>query len=278
MMRARFVALLLAASGCPADSVTADLKIVDRAVDRPVLTWKDSRPDHQPWPDVRAPDVRVDQRVDRTDTVPLAFCADGTPIFQCSTQKPYVCTAAKLLDQKCSKCGCPGNEQCVPATEACQPVTVVLSSTADASASSGNPTTNYGAEDTLGVISSGVMSYVGFDVSKIPAKAKIDKATLKLDQLVFLASASVLLNLIVDPWGELLITYQNAPQVLSTPQPTASISGTGDKNIDVTALIQAWVDSPTVLHGLRITATSGAVVFASRESGSNGPALTIVYR
>jgi hypothetical protein len=205
MTRAGLWALLLAAaSSCTSNPVTPDLR-VDRGVDLPVLRWNDARPDRQPWPEARPLELRVDQRV--ADLVPQAFCQDGTPIFHCSAQKPYVCNAAKLLEHKCSTCGCPGNEVCVPATEACQPVTVVLQPTADASASSAYPTTNYGAE-----------------------------------------------------------------------QVAVSISGTGDKTIDVAALIQAWVDSPAVLHGLRLSATSGAVAFASRESGANGPTLTIIYR
>ena len=275
-MRAALVALLLVAGGCPASPVAVDHQAVDHAVDRPGLVWKDMRPDLRPWPDARLADARVDLRV--ADLVPLGYCADGTPMFQCSTQKPYMCNAAKLLEHKCSKCGCPGNEACITATEACQPVTVVLNPTADSLVSSANPTTNYGGQTTFGVAAGQSMSYLDFDVSKVPAKAKIDKATLKLNQTFSFVTASILLHLIGDPWGELLITYQNAPQVLPNPQATGQTTGAGSFNTDVTALVQAWVDSPAVLHGLRISATSGLASFSSRESGANGPSLTIIYR
>jgi hypothetical protein len=278
IMRAGLVALLVVAGGCPANPVAVDHKAVDRAVDLPVLVWKDMRPDRQPWPEARPSEARVDVRVDRTDTVPLGYCADGTPMFQCSTQKPYMCNATKQLQHKCSKCGCPGNEACVTATEACQPVTVVLNPTADALVSSANPTTNYGGQTTFGVAAGQSLSYLDFDVSKVPAKAKIDKATLKLNQTFSFVTASILLHLISDPWGELLITYQNAPPVLPNPQATGQTTGAGSFNTDVTALVQAWVDSPTVLHGLRISATGGLASFSSRESGANGPSLTIIYR
>jgi hypothetical protein len=282
MIRAALCVALVAS--CSASPVATDSQIADRAVDQPPLTWRDLGPDRHPWPEARPPearppearvDVRIDQRV--TDLVPLGYCQDGTPMFQCSSQKPYLCNAVKLLEHKCSKCGCPGNEVCVPATEGCQPVKVVLQPTADATVSSGSPTANYGGSPSLGV-GAGSLFYIDFDVSKVPPKAKIDNATLTLNQTIVLVSASILLNQVTDPWAEALITYSTAPQVQPVPQASASIGSAGLYNIDVTSLIQAWVNSPAVLHGMRVTASSGMAGFSSRETGAKAPTLTVTYR
>jgi hypothetical protein len=281
-MRAWLVTLLVVA-GCssPAPPVPPDQRAPDLAPDKPPLVWNDLRAD-QPRPDVRAPDQRaIDQKI---NAEPVAHCADGTPIFQCSTQKPYVCNAATLLEHKCSKCGCPGNQQCVTATEACQPVTLSLTATADSYINEWAPTTNYGTSTGLSVgWNSGTAglfaAFLAFDLSSIPAKATIDKATLTLFQSYVFVSGTVKANLVQDPWAELLLTFQNAPQVLATPEAQKAI-GMGSNAIDVQALVQAWVDSPSVLHGFRIAPVSGSskLNFYSRENSGNAPSLTVVYR
>jgi hypothetical protein len=276
-MRSCLVAILLAAGGCSAGPVASDRGSRDRSVDRGSLSWKDWGADRQPLVEGAVPEARLDLRV--PDAAPAERCADGTPILQCSAQKPYFCNGSQLLEHKCSQCGCPGNEQCVAATDGCQPVTVALSPIADTTVSSAEPAKNYGAITTLGASSNGVMCYIDFDLSKLPVKATINKATLRLvNQVPLTFSASLLFHLVGEPWAELLLTYQSQPKVLPSPQAAGQTKAAGTYNFDVTALLQAWVDSPTVLHGLRVSATSGLANFASRESGSNGPLLTIIYR
>lgn len=52
-------------------------------------------------------------------------CSDGTPVYQCSNNKPQYCPGNQLLYDACAKCGCPSGLSCQSggtcAEEACKP-------------------------------------------------------------------------------------------------------------------------------------------------------------
>ena len=156
---------------------------------------------------------------------------------------------------------------------------------ADTFVSSSTPKTNYGPGITL-VVGSGSTSYLQFNLSGIPAGATVSKATLRLYVDAVVKGGSFDVYQVNNNWGENTLTY-------STPAPLLGASVTGGHPIsissaswnqflliDVTSLVQGWVNGSIANNGLALALTNGSsgyFSFDSKESllTGNGPELEI---
>jgi hypothetical protein len=158
--------------------------------------------------------------------------------------------------------------------------------TADAQLAESQPATNLGTitELRIGLDGMGLSDQVllDFDLSPIPPQAIVDKATLELEVVSWSGfQHPVKLAVISTPWSEKQVSWKTAPGV--APLSIPAQLGNSQNLVEVESLIAAWLNSPYVLHGLRIeTATSikTGIKIASREheTGSYHPRLTIKYR
>lgn len=147
--------------------------------------------------------------------------------------------------------------------------------TADVLTYSSNPNTNYGSYTALFVQKGTVTSrsYLKFNLGTLPTGANVSKATLRLyvNQVVTPGSFDVYqLN---TTWSESALTYNNAPALGTSAtgnHPVAFTSSSLNQFIviDITPLVQGWVNGTIVNNGvaLALTTTSGAVAFDSKES------------
>ena len=145
---------------------------------------------------------------------------------------------------------------------------------------------NFGSGISL-VVAPGTSSYVQFNLSGIPAGTSIDKASLRLFVDAIGAKGSFDVYELNSAWNENSLTY-------NSPQPGVGTSATGGQPvaitaasqnqfllIDITALVQGWVNRTIPNNGvaLALTSSSGAFSFDSKESllTGNGPELEIVF-
>jgi hypothetical protein len=156
---------------------------------------------------------------------------------------------------------------------------------ADTFVSSATPKTNYGASPVL-VVQSGTTTFIQFNLSALPAGASVNKATLRLYVDGVLMSGSFDVFPVNGAWAENTLTY-------NTPPPPLGSSATGNKPIavassslnkflliDITPLVQGWVNGTIANNGvaLALTTNNGIFSFDAKESllTGNGPQLEIV--
>lgn len=135
-----------------------------------------------------------------------------------------------------------------------------------------SPKANYGGWPQLAV-TPGATTFIQFNLSSLPANANVSKATLRLYVDAVTASGSVDVYELTSPWTEGALNFTNAP--------TPGLSATGSKPIaissanvnqfvliDITTLVQDWVDGTVANHGiaLKLTSSTGALSFDSKES------------
>ncbi|WP_109488591.1 DNRLRE domain-containing protein [Occallatibacter savannae] len=157
---------------------------------------------------------------------------------------------------------------------------------ADTFVSSATPTTNYGPTTSLAV-GQGTTTYIQFNLTGIPANASVSKATLRLYVDAVGKAGSFDVYEVDNPWTENKVTY-------NTPAPVPGISATGGNSvavtaasmnqyllIDITSLVQAWLNGSIENHGLalRLTSSAGLFSFDSKESllTGNGPELEVSW-
>jgi N-acetylneuraminic acid mutarotase len=157
----------------------------------------------------------------------------------------------------------------------------------DTFVSSATPKINYGPSITL-VVGQGTTAYVQFNLSGIPASTSITKASLRLYVDGVAKNGSFDVYQLNNTWSENALTY-------STPPPPLGASATGGHPIsiigasfnqflviDITSLVQGWVNRTITNNGVALALTSGsagAFSFDSKESllTANGPELEIAY-
>jgi len=125
------------------------------------------------------------------------------------------------------------------------------------------PDTNYADNVyfSLGNLSASVFlrGYLQFDVSSIPTDAVIVDADLKLYQYQTIGTEDFIIGLhqVTESWEESVITWNNQPDYLPSPESTATITvgATIWLSWDITALLQGWVDGSIVNHGVLLKDT-----------------------
>ena len=166
------------------------------------------------------------------------------------------------------------------------PVLAQVPPSGDTYVSSSFAKTNFGSGISL-VVAPGTNSFVQFNLSGIPAGASINKASLRLFVDAVGAKGSFDVYELNSAWNENSLTY-------NSPPPSLGVSATGghpvaittsSQNqfllIDITTLVQGWVNRTIPNNGvtLALTSSSGAFSFDSKESllTGNGPELEIVF-
>ena len=141
---------------------------------------------------------------------------------------------------------------------------------ADTYANSASAATNYGAQPTLAV-AEGNTSYLQFDLSTLPAGATVAKATLRLYVDSVTAGGSFDVDQVNSPWSESTLNFSNAPTPgapVAGPVSVTAASLNEFVDIDVTALVQDWVNGSVANNGIALVlyGTAGSYSFDSKEN------------
>ncbi|MCP4198969.1 MAG: DNRLRE domain-containing protein, partial [Proteobacteria bacterium] len=181
------------------------------------------------------------------------------------------------------------------------PVTVELNPLADTFYSQWSPTDSYGSSITLGVRSSDVSeSFLYFPLDDIPVGSSILKAELTLNTISRSNQNSMRLQVqrLNRSWDESSLTWVQAGAdenwmqagAKAVPDDRAAeifgdtaLADVSAFSVDVTSLLQAWVQQAYANHGLLLHGESGGSVqynFASREHPDTAvhPQLVVTYR
>ena len=143
---------------------------------------------------------------------------------------------------------------------------------ADAFAVAATPKSNYGPSPLLPV-TSGATSFIQFNLSGVPANATVSKATVRLYVDAVTGSGAFDLYELDTPWTEGSLNFANAPTpgLSATGAKPVSISSANCNQfvlVDITTLVQEWLNGTVANHGIAIKLTSpgGGFSFDSKES------------
>ncbi len=127
-------------------------------------------------------------------------------------------------------------------------------------------------------------AYLRFNLANIPTHATITKATLRLYIDSFVSPGTFDVYELDQPWNEFLLTWNNAPLLGASatgnhPTTITLADNTTFVLVDITTLVQEWVNGTVVNNGvaLALTSADGEFSFQSKEnvSGSHEPELEI---
>ncbi len=143
---------------------------------------------------------------------------------------------------------------------------------ADTFAYNSTPKTNYGAWPQL-VVTQGATSFIQFNLSSLPANANVTKATLRLYVDAVSTAGSFDVYAVDTPWSEGSLNFTNSPTpgLSATGTKATSISNASANQfvlIDVTTLVQEWLNGTAANNGLalKLTTSAGSFSFDSKES------------
>jgi len=121
-----------------------------------------------------------------------------------------------------------------------------------------------------------------FDLSAIPAKAKISNAHLELYLAKWQGKGpfSLILNNVANHWDEATVAWDSHPQFFVNYGAFDVTPAVGYISFDVTAMVQDWVNGIYTDHGLGIggprgTVTDGYALFFQSREGANRPRLVV---
>ena len=167
------------------------------------------------------------------------------------------------------------------------PSTLVIAQSAPPAADtysfSAEPSANFGSQPIL-VVQEGVHSYLRFNLATLPLGVSVSKATLRLYVDAFAANGSFDVYQLNNSWSESTLTYKNEPSLGASAtggHPVAVTASSVNQFvvIDITPLVQAWVNGSEANNGvaLSLQGNSGAFAFDSKESSatSHQPELEI---
>jgi hypothetical protein len=128
-------------------------------------------------------------------------------------------------------------------------------------------------------------AYLQFDLSSIPANVIVQSANLDVVVTSVYDATSHTFNIhrVTANWEENNITWNNQPTFDWTAVTTVNIGGTGNYTINITTLVNNWVNNVYPNYGLMIKHPTESPVYtykriASSEIGSgNRPKLTVTY-
>lgn len=155
---------------------------------------------------------------------------------------------------------------------------------ADSMTVSGRPAQNYGTSGILAV-QSGVTSLIQFNLSAVPANVSLQKASLRLYVDAVESPGVFDVFPVTAGWTENQVNFQNAPALgaSATGGHPVSVVRSSQNNfvlVDITALVQEWINGETPNNGiaLALSGTAGSFSFDSKESllTSHEPELELV--
>src|SRR4051812_26139252 len=142
---------------------------------------------------------------------------------------------------------------------------VVTTVNADAYVDSASPNSNFSGALELNV-SSTATAYFRFSLSALPAgitRGQIVKATLQLWEIPTSISPSGSLNIrqVTSAWTAASVTFNTRPSMASTATATVVTAATSRyQEVDVTSLVQQWIDVPASNYGLAVLPASGSTL------------------
>ena len=140
--------------------------------------------------------------------------------------------------------------------------------------SSAAPAGNYGTAGTLN-IASGNAALVQFDLSSIPPSSTVPVAYLRIYVDKVTTGGSLSFSQVTSAWGETSVTFPGP----SIAAPFATVAVTTANTfvlVDVTALVNGWLASPSTNFGIEIAGAGGTTVFLdSKENTSTSHPATL---
>jgi collagen triple helix repeat protein len=138
----------------------------------------------------------------------------------------------------------------------------------DAYVNSAYPSTNYGSLSNLFVNASGT-ALVQFNLSSLPAgttSGQISKATVTLYVNRVNTPGLVNVQAVAGAWSESTVTYSSLPTLGSTVASFTPANAGQFITVDITSIVQSWVNAPATNFGIALTTTSADIVFDSKEN------------
>jgi hypothetical protein len=143
---------------------------------------------------------------------------------------------------------------------------------ADAHVNQALPAVNSGAISNL-YVGAGYTALLQFDLGVLPAgttAAQVSKAVLRVYCNRVDTAGLVSVQPVNAAWGEYSVTYATLPGLGAAAQVFQVTQAGAYLTVDVTAMVQGWVTSPTTNNGLALTAGTAAVQFDSKENDLTG--------
>lgn len=124
-------------------------------------------------------------------------------------------------------------------------------------------------------------SLLKFDLGLIPNDAIIHSATLKLTGVRYSLNRVINIHKVIGAW-DANANWNNKPSVESSPFTNINYNSAKAYNIDITSLVQEWVNGQVQNNGLLLmdsdeTVANSWAEFYSFDAGTNQPTLTIDY-
>jgi hypothetical protein len=117
-----------------------------------------------------------------------------------------------------------------------------------------------------------------FDLSTLPVGTtapQVSRATLRLYCNRLDAAGSVSVQPVSAAWGEYSVTFATLPSLGGAAQTVSVMQAGAYVVVDVTALVQGWVSSPSSNNGVALTAATAVVQFDSKENDLTGHAAVL---
>ena len=147
---------------------------------------------------------------------------------------------------------------------------------ADTFAYSANPKTNYAGFPQL-VVTQGATTFIQFNLGNVPANATVSKASLRLYVDAVTKTGAFDIYEVDTPWTEGSLNFTNAPTpgLSATGTHPVTISASNVNQfilVDITNLVQEWVNGTVSNNGLalKLTSAAGSFSFDSKESPLTG--------
>lgn len=125
-------------------------------------------------------------------------------------------------------------------------------------------------------------SLIRFDLGFIPSTASIDSAKLTLYQTYKPTGSAVRVHRVTEPWSEATTSWTTFGDAFDVQLEGALLAGSGfgPRSVDLTALVQRWVDGDAPNHGVLLEEDpNGQTPWRSSEATyvSERPALTVCW-
>ena len=137
----------------------------------------------------------------------------------------------------------------------------------DAYVNSNHPSVNYGSLSNLYVNGTGT-TLIQFDLSSLPSgttASQIGAAYLKLYVNRINTAGLVNIQAVTSTWNESTVSYATTPSLGSTVASFTPATPQQFITIDVTSLVQSWLNG-TTNYGIALTTSGGDIVFDSKEN------------
>ena len=130
------------------------------------------------------------------------------------------------------------------------------------------PAVNFGYQSNLRV-SNMSTSLLGFNLASLPSgttSSQVSKATLWLYINRVDTAGSVNVSPVTSTWSESAVTYNSIPSLGSVIASFTAASGEQYIAVDLTALVQSWLTTPSSNFGIALSSSTANIVLDSRKN------------